>query len=126
MENNYILIGLIILTIACIYLFYNNFQKNKEYQMLVEKLGELKMENDNNRQYLLSLQEQTNKNNLMEDNLHPLPNQDPNLNQNPNCEQDNLSKIKVNVINLNKKVIEDDADDTILCQLEEKKTFKMI
>lgn len=115
MENNYILIGLIILTIACIYLFYNNFQKNKEYQLLVEKLGELKMENDNNRQYLVSLQEQTNKNNLMGNNLHPLPNQ----HQNPNCDEDNLSKIKVNVIDLNREMMKEDDGNNILSQLDD-------
>ena len=59
MENNHVLIGLIILTVACIYLFYTNFQKNKEYEMLVSQVTQLRIQNEENKRYLSSLHQQT-------------------------------------------------------------------
>jgi hypothetical protein len=42
MESNFVLLGLIILTVACIYLFYTSFQKNREYDALVEQVNLLR------------------------------------------------------------------------------------
>ena len=52
MENNYVLIGLIVLTVSCIYLFYTNFQKNKEYEMLVSQVNQLRIQNEENKNTL--------------------------------------------------------------------------
>ena len=42
MDNNHILIGLVVLTISCIYLFYLNFQKNKEFEELSMEVKNIK------------------------------------------------------------------------------------
>ena len=55
MENNYVLIGLIVLTVSCIYLFYTNFQKNKEYEMLVSQVNQLRIQNEENKKYLATM-----------------------------------------------------------------------
>ena len=55
MENNYILIGLIILTISCIYLFYLNFQKNKEFIVLFKELEHLRNLNQETQNNLLKM-----------------------------------------------------------------------
>ena len=45
MDNNYILIGLIILTLACIYLFYLYYSKYNDYDNLHNELIKLKVLN---------------------------------------------------------------------------------
>jgi len=45
MENNHILIGLVVLTISCIYLFYLNFQKHQEFEELHVEVKKLKLLN---------------------------------------------------------------------------------
>jgi len=45
MENNHILIGLVVLTISCIYLFYLNFQKHQEFEELHIEVKKLKLLN---------------------------------------------------------------------------------
>lgn len=42
MENNHILIGLVILTISCIYLFYLNYTKHSEFENLSKEVAYLK------------------------------------------------------------------------------------
>ena len=45
MENNHILIGLVVLTVSCIYLFYLNFQKHQEFEQLHVEVKKLKLLN---------------------------------------------------------------------------------
>ena len=90
MENNYILLGLIILTVACIYLFYTNFQKNKEYEQLVEQVNQLKFENQYNKQTISSKHNSEYfNNNIVEPNNDEPNNDEPNNNETNNDEQNN-------------------------------------
>ena len=61
MENNYVLLGLIILTVACIYLFYTNFQKNKEYELLATQVSKLRIQNEENRKCLATTLSSSNE-----------------------------------------------------------------
>jgi hypothetical protein len=55
MENNHILIGLVVLTISCIYLFYLNYTKHSDFEKLSQEVNYLKTINKTNYEKLESL-----------------------------------------------------------------------
>ncbi len=55
MDNNHILIGLVILTISCIYLFYLNYTKHNDFEKLSREVNTLKKINKVNSEKLLLL-----------------------------------------------------------------------
>ena len=82
MESNFVLLGLIILTVACIYLFYTSFQKNREYDALAEQVNLLRTRDLSREAQMSSLyqqkqqpqhqpqhQQQPNQENLQNDDL---------------------------------------------------------
>jgi hypothetical protein len=74
MENNHILIGLVVLTISCIYLFYLNFQKHQEFEELHIEVKKLKLLNGltQNKLMEIAVSKQNNIGSLTKRNLENL------------------------------------------------------
>jgi len=64
MENNHILIGLVVLTISCIYLFYLNFQKHQEFEELHIEVKKLKLLNGLTQNKLIEIVSSRQHNNV--------------------------------------------------------------
>ena len=112
MNNNYVLIGLIILTVACIYLFYTNFQKNKEYEALVRQLKIIKLENEKHKQYLFSMQRQPNPEQVVDENI-PKENENQEHQEHQEHQEKNMLNVDVNIQEQENNSHENEIDITL-------------
>ena len=70
MNNKHILLGLVVLTISCIYLFYLNFQKYKDYEELSIEVNKLKVINNMTQTKIIEMIKE--KNDYTEQKIKPL------------------------------------------------------
>ena len=95
MESNFVLLGLIILTVACIYLFYTSFQKNREYDALAEQVNLLRTRDLSREAQMSSLYQK--KQQPQHQTPQQPPHQQPNQENLQNAEPDDLGDNKLNL-----------------------------
>jgi len=113
MESNFVLLGLIILTVACIYLFYTSFQKNREYDALAEQVNLLRTRDLSREAQMSSLYQQKQQQHPQQQQQQPhqQQQQQPHQQQQQQPQNDDLVEQEDNKLNLEVNIDYDSNDN---------------